>query len=337
MSAKPKIFLISSYNATYVMQDLEILQKHYTVISALFNDQKRTFKNHLIMFYRIFSGVRNSDISYIWFADFKGFVTVLLSKFFKKKSFILVGGYEVANIPDFNYGGLISKRTTFFLYFILKNSTKIVALSDFSLAEILMCTTPKKIIKIPLGISRKNGDYLTKSNLVITVGNALTKPYEMYKLKGLETFVKASVSFPETRFIIIGKYEQGISEKLKKINPKIEFTGFLSRDDLSKYFIDAKVYCQLSYRESFGLALLEAMSFGCIPVVTRNGALPEIVGDTGYYTSYENVLETKIAIAKALKSENVSEVMARSESEFSIEKREEKLLDLISEIDGVQH
>ncbi|HMC97284.1 MAG TPA: glycosyltransferase, partial [Flavobacteriales bacterium] len=44
----------------------------------------------------------------------------------------------------------------------------------------------------------------------------------------------------------------------------------------------ATYYLQLSVSEGFGNALCEAMLCGCIPIVSSTGAMPRIVGDTGY-------------------------------------------------------
>jgi glycosyltransferase involved in cell wall biosynthesis len=41
------------------------------------------------------------------------------------------------------------------------------------------------------------------------------------------------------------------------------------------------VYVQASQHEGFGVSVAEAMLAGAIPVVTRAGALPEVVGDAG--------------------------------------------------------
>jgi glycosyltransferase involved in cell wall biosynthesis len=63
--------------------------------------------------------------------------------------------------------------------------------------------------------------------------------------------------------------------------PNLTFTGWLSQPDLNARLGRASVYLQPSRHEGFGLALAEAMLAGCVPVVVRATAMPEVVGDAG--------------------------------------------------------
>ncbi len=44
-------------------------------------------------------GVLWSGVTFSWFADVHAFAAVLVSKLFKRKSIVVVGGYEVAKVP----------------------------------------------------------------------------------------------------------------------------------------------------------------------------------------------------------------------------------------------
>ena len=92
------------------------------------------------------------------------------------------------------------------------------------------------------------------------------------------------------------------------------------------YYQKAKVYCQLSAHESFGVALAEAMFRCCVPVVTRRYALPEVVDDTGFYVPYNNPKATAEAIRKALESDKGIKARERVKKYFSLRARERKLV-----------
>ena len=105
-------------------------------------------------------------------------------------------------------------------------------------------------------------------------------------------------------------------------------------EDVLEMLQPAKVFCQLSYRESFGVGVVEAMLCECIPVVTDRGALPEVVGDAGFYASYGNVEETVEAIKKALDAPEEMGEKARERvmTLFSQEMREKRLVEIIERV-----
>ena len=73
----------------------------------------------------------------------------------------------------------------------------------------------------------------------------------------------------------------------------------------------------------------EAMACGCVPVVTERGALPEVVGDTGYYVPYGSAVAAAEAIEKALSSKRWLEARKRVEVKFGLKRREENLSSLL--------
>jgi glycosyltransferase involved in cell wall biosynthesis len=89
---------------------------------------------------------------------------------------------------------------------------------------------------------------------VITVGGINR---DTVKRKGMECFVKCARYLPHVHFVVIGGWLDSSIENLKAIAPQnVEFTGFVSDDELMDWYQKAKVYCQLSLYESFGMALL---------------------------------------------------------------------------------
>ena len=330
MNRKTKILFLGRSDLVFVLKDLELLQKHYNVRTVDFiatrNDLRGTLKTIIKMFY----GILWSDLTFSWFAGYHAYWAVRLSKIFGKKSIVVVGGYEVAKLPEIGYGAMSNPKAAAIVEYTLKNADKILAVSKFNENEILKYTTSDNVELIYNGVNcnkfKPSGE---KENLVITIGRSIKSTY---KLKGIDTFVKASLAFPDIRFVVIGIHDVEIYSKLKKINPAVEFAGELSQEEVLIFLQKAKVYCQLSLRESFGMALAESMCCECIPVVTNNAALPEVVGNTGFYVPYDNPDVTPKTIKEALKSDKGKDARKRIEDKFSIELREHKLINIIKEI-----
>jgi glycosyltransferase involved in cell wall biosynthesis len=98
-------------------------------------------------------------------------------------------------------------------------------------------------------------------------------------------------------------------------------------------FKTAKVYCQLSYTESFCVAVLEAMACGCIPVVTDRDALPEVVGNVGFIVPYGDIEKTRNAIRLALLSTPSDSQAVRDRARtFSIERRNSEVKKMLDDI-----
>ena len=315
----PKILFVYTDLSSFVKTDLEILQRHFDVKIIQWT-RTRDVKNMLRSIWYIL----RTDLSFIWFAGGHAARVVFLSKLFGKKSIVIVGGYEVANVSEINYGMMTSPKSTRKAKYVLKSADKLIAISEFSKKEILKYTSPKNVGLVYNGVdcNKFKSNDEKNDNSVITVGSKI-------KLKGLDTFIESARLLLEKKFMIIGLPEDVINY-LKTSKPaNVELVGVVSHDDIFQYYQKAKVYCQLSYRESFGMALAEAMACECVPVVTDNAALPEVVGDTGFYVPYGDPEATAEAIEKALNSNKGKEARKRIKNMFPIERREKELEELI--------
>ena len=81
----------------------------------------------------------------------------------------------------------------------------------------------------------------------------------------------------------------------------------------------------------------EAMLCGCTPVVSRIGALPEVVGDSGYVVPAVNLGNLDVAasvIAEALNRPKGTVARERVAARFSLRRREQALLDGLAGLVG---
>ena len=275
-----KIALIYYDFSSFVQQDCEILSRHFKVARV---NYWRPFD-----LFKIFLSAWQCDVSFSWFASGHSFAAVLFSKLLGKKSIVVAGGYDVACVPEINYGQFAhSTVRKFMTEFSLKHADLVLPVSEFTKKEVLRWAMPKKIQVVYNGIDiNRFSAGGKKEDLVITVGGVSRSNL---RRKGLETFVKSARLVPEARFVVIGKEQDDSINSLRSIaSPNVSFTGFVNDKELLQWYQKAKVYVQASAYESFGMSLAEAMLCQCVPVVTDRGALPEVVGETGYYAPFED-------------------------------------------------
>ncbi len=324
-SGKRSVALVYYSFSSFVRQDYEILSNHFDVRRVRYSSLKDVVS--------ILGAVLRSDVTFSWFAGGHAFLAVLFSKIFGKRSIVVVGGYDVAYVPEINYGqytqGWMKRK---YANFALKNADLVLAVSKFTEAEVLERAKPKKIEVIYNAINSnkfrpesENGDIM-KGNVVLTVASGK----DAIRLKGLDAFVKAASYLPDATFVILGLSDDDMAAlDCIRASNNVELHGYVNQDLLITYYRKSKVYCQLSYRESFGVALAEAMACGCVPVVTDRGALPEVVGRIGYFVPYGDPICAADAIRKALSSGKEDDARDRIKNNFGLELREHKMIDLI--------
>ena len=94
--------------------------------------------------------------------------------------------------------------------------------------------------------------------------------------------------------VLVGK-EDYFYKRVKKEAEKegalegVNFTGFVSDEELAALYRNARLYCFPSFYEGFGLPPLEAMNYG-VPVVSSDrSCLPEILNDAAEYSNPDNL------------------------------------------------
>ncbi|NMA10716.1 D-inositol 3-phosphate glycosyltransferase [Methanoculleus chikugoensis] len=327
---RPAILFLTSGLSSFVEGDLRMLKASYPVrVVATGGGPTGNFGQRLSLVHSILSGVLRTDIVFAWFAHNHSYLAVMAVRLLRKKSLVVVGGYEVANEPEIGYGALLDPAMAGKVRYIIENADCILAVSEFSRREILAVAEPRRIETIYNGIDTSLfSPEGSKENIVLTVCLVSTANI---RVKGLDTFMDAARQIPEARFVLISRALDGALEILKRDAPaNVEFVGAVGQAELIGWYRRAKVYCQLSYRESFGVALAEAMSCECVPVVTDRGALPEVAGDTGFVVPYADTHVTADAISQALVADTGSAARKRICELFSREQREQELRRIIA-------
>jgi len=329
-----KVCFVGNLSSTFIKRDYEILKKHFEIDLLQPPNNKKTWIKYPSI---VKNKVKKCDVVFGWFAGWHTAFPVHYSKKYNKPSVIVVGGYDAAYVPEINYGAFTNIKEKIPAKYVLENADLLLPVSEFTKKEVLEKVNPKRIKVVYNGVDveRFKMEGNKEDDLIITVGGV---SWSNLKRKGIKIFVNTARSFPSIRFVVIGKFIDTSIEHLKKNASKnVEFTGFVSDDELVRWYQRAKVICQLSYYEAFGLAPAEGMACECIPVVTKDKTgMPEFVDNTGFYVPYGDEKATAEAIKKALDAPEEMRKKARERIKnlFSVEKRERKLVEAIKSMVG---
>lgn len=330
MVTKKKVLAIPE-GGIFLKRDVEILKNHFEVRTAPTFNRKKPITT-LPSIFKILKGTLWADVTFSWFADTHAFLAVLFSMMLRKKSVVVASGYSVADMPQIKYGSMVGGISSRVVKFTLRHATKVLAVSEFNMREILRYVGSEKVKLIyhSADSSEFKPTGKKQSNLVITTANVIVSNLTR---KGLETFVRSARFLPKARFVLIGRFMDESIDYLESIaTANVEFTNYVPLNTLIAYYQRAKAYVQVSAHEAFGIALAEAMLCECVPVVTDRGALPEVVGDTGFYVPYGDPEATAEAIGKALNCDEGKEARNRIRKLFPSEKRERELIMEVREL-----
>jgi glycosyltransferase involved in cell wall biosynthesis len=242
---------------------------------------------------------------------FVGLGALFFNLFNKKSSLIAV--YH--HLEEENYFFRLINRL------FVKRWDKIITVSKF---------TKKQLIK----------NYKLKSNIIKVVYNGISLNHSTDKLglinklglknekvlmylgninprKNIEFLIKLMKSFKNKniKLLISGKKNNQLRVKQKNII----LTGFLPEKQKAGYLKYAHVFLMPSYKEGFGLSVLEAARCGIPAVVSNTSSLKEIVkdGKTGYLARLNNIKDWQVKIEKLLNNDNLRKKMGQNAREFS--------------------
>jgi len=322
-----KILFIHQGLQSFVQKDLDFLRSAHQVREVHFTGLKDVPV--------VWQGSAWADITFSWFGKLHAFFAVLFSKLLGKKAVIVAGGDDVAYEPEINYGMFAYWWKKWCPLFVFRYADLILSVSEFNRRKTIenARANPAKVRLLYHGFDAQKWQRMAgvpKEDLVLTVGRVTG---ETFLAKGLALFVQSAAHLPGVPFVLVGPWQDGAVDRLREIAPpNVTFTGGLYGQDLVRMYSRAKVYVQVSVHESFGCSLAEAMLCECVPVVSRRAALPEVLGDCGFYVDELTSETVASQIEQALRSNLGPAARQRIQSEFSLRQRRERLLAAVAEV-----
>ena len=302
-----KILFVGDMRSPFIKQDYDLLRENHQVELFDLAEHATSFRQipkYLIDTLFEAGRVRTADTVWIWFADYPALPFMIWSKLFRTPAVVNVGGWEVYGAKEIHYGNQLNPVRGAVTRWILRNVSCSIVMSR-AYQDIILKLVPSAIVNVIPGwidTSLCNEPLPLKKEGIVTAYCTRST----YTLKALGVFDRARLFIPGMKKIKNVPHEQLMHELQM-----------------------AKIYCQLSYTESFGMTLLEVMACECVPVVTDRDALPEVIGETGLTVPYGDVEKTIEAIRQALEMDGgPARERART---FSKERRQNAIEMLLEE------
>ena len=332
MTDPPRILFVHSRKASFVSIDRQILEERWEV-----EDLYQPGRVPDVL--QVLRAVMRADLVFGWFASWHTFLPITLAWLLRKPSVQIIGGFDTANMPDIGYGYQQGGLRRWASRWIMRRAGRLVTNSHYSRSEIAANTPipPERVTVVYHGVPDPFGpldEERERDPLALTVGHLVTTTLMQ---KGHRPFVEAARHLPDVRFVFVGKWHDDAIEQLREIAPpNVEFTGWLSDEELEALYARASVYVQASRHEGFGLAVAEAMLAGCVPVVMDVTAMPEVVNGAGVLITSQSPEAVAAGVRDALALGPAAHDAARRRilTEFPLEVRREGIQRVVTEALG---
>lgn len=340
-----RLLFVKSRKASFIELDQRLLEERYEVHEIY---QPGRYTDPRIVLREVLA----ADVIVGWWASWHTFLPFTLAWLLHKPSLLIVGGFDTAAEPEFNYGFQLGGPRAWLSRLTMRSARTLMTNSEYSREEIHrnIGIAPEQVRVVYHGIedidgaagragphsgsvagplaSRLVGN--PERAIVITVGIVDATNLDR---KGLRVFVQAAAEVPEVDFVLAGKIVGAAGAELERIaGPNVRLTGWLEHEELESLLRRARVYVQASKHEGFGVSVAEAMLARCVPVVTRAGALPEVVGESGILLDDDAIRTVALGVREALHLNLGDAARARVLERFSVSQRRDGLFALLDEL-----
>ncbi len=245
--------------------------------------------------------------------------------------------------------GWFSKKAALSFKYLVSGVARVarhvITNSEFTKKEVieLLGITPEKISvaypAVPENIRR-----LTATQHENKYGDYILTLSSLDPRKNLKSLIRAyrQLGLKDVKLVVAGGENQAVFGKhgfdlraVTKEDPNIQFTGYLSDDQIVGLYQNARVFVYPSLYEGFGFPPLEAMACGCPVVASNSSSLPEALGSAASYADTKNIDELAGTISKVLNEPRTAHAEARTEQvqKFSWEKTATAILDVVKSVD----
>jgi glycosyltransferase involved in cell wall biosynthesis len=347
-----RLIYISPDYSTFVKKDINFLSKKYSIAyhNHTWNNKLLLPISLLLQLAFLIKNIIYSKAIFVMFGGYWSILPAIFGKLFRKPVYIILGGTDCVSFPSINYGSLRKPVLKKVIEWSYKLSTRLLPVDESLVySENLYFSAEYKMqgfkyyfptLKTPFQVIHNGFDHTIfvsdinkkRKNSFVTV--AQSSDLRRIQIKGIDKILELANIFTECSFSIIG-ISLDLINKLGTVPSNIRIYEFMPFEMFKRHLEESEFYLQLSISEGFPNALCEAMLCHCIPIGSEVGAIPTIIGDTGFIvqhseTSYiAEVLKSIIVLNDEKRNILANNAKNRIIENFSLSKRQESFLNML--------
>ncbi len=192
---------------------------------------------------------------------------------------------------------------------IIERSRGVITPSE-SLRQLILRSwkkNPEHIKTIPWGIKTPTLPTTKKENIILFAGRLFERKGAHYLLKAIQ-----NTNIHGYKVVIVGDgpMRQEL-EDLAQGDSRVEFKGWIPREELWKLYARSKIFVFPSIQESFGMVIGESMAAGMTVITSNISAMPEVVGDTGILVQPKSVEEIRTALLQLTSNQKMVRTLGK--------------------------
>src|SRR5215831_2422271 len=209
---KPRILFVRNQSASFVQWDLKNLRRCYPLTDC-------HLRSRCLNPITIWCLVRRHDLVVGWFASWHTLLPLLFARIQRRRSLLIVGGYDLANMPDIGYGHQRGGLKRLVSRCDMRLATCVITNAQFSAREAVRNASlpDNRIHVIYHGVEDvfRTPPNEPRDRMALSVGN-VDRP-NLWR-KGHEPFVRAAALLPDVQFVLVGAWLDDAIDYLRAIS-----------------------------------------------------------------------------------------------------------------------
>lgn len=315
---RPKLVYTTTIMASFARNDVALLSDRYSVTVHVFAPKRKWLTPWAMVVQCAFllRHLPSASVSVTQFGGYHSFLPALLGRLFRVPAVVSLGGFDCASFPSFRYGahhrvpmGPLTRWSLRLARHLVPCSQNLVKSRQVYsqvpgdpeqqgyMAFDPRNQTPFTVVPYGYDAERFRPSGVRRPRSFLTVAQMNPSNYER---KGIDLLFAVAERFPDYGFSLVGS---GPDMRYERVPQNVTLLSFIEHGRLPEVYSAHAYYLQLSIWEGFPSALCEAMLCGCVPIVSRVAAMPDIVGDTGFYLERRDAGELESVIKRAIESD----------------------------------